>query len=151
MRNAEPCVLPVFKTGPHEFAVKHHDLHRLMVETWSPIFCRYQDCAEPSFESFLSEFPTCLPNDFAFTVDAPFQVDDISVQDVQLTIKNLKPSASGVDAWEVEQLKSLGFHSFKNLTFLLNKIEHSRAWPEQILEIPVAAIKKPSGTSPADI
>ena len=151
MRNAEPFVVPVFQTSAQEFAVKHYDLHQPMVSAWSPIFNRYQDDIEPNFDEFLSAFPSSVPAQPMYSETNPFTVSDILADEVAQTISELKVSSAGVDAWQVCELQLLGQHSISRLTTLLNQIELTGVWPTQLAEIPVAALKKPSGSTPMDV
>ena len=63
----------------------------------------------------------------------------------------MKPSAPGVDAWKVHELKLLSTYSMQALADLLNTFEHTGLWPEQLQEIPVAALKKGNGATAKDI
>lgn len=151
MRNSEPPVIPIFNTGPHEYAFRHSDIHQLMVDTWSPIFNRYQLSPEPSFETFLADFPNCLPQSPQYHADKPFCLDDILPSDVSNIVQSLKQTSAGVDAWQVEEIQFLGRHSVSALAALFNEIEHTGTWPSQLSEVPVAALKKPTGCTPKDI
>ena len=98
----------------------------------------------------LSNFQ-CLPDNFEFGPQNQFSVPEITPSAVSQVLQSLKPSAGGADAWQVDQLQHLGQSSIKMLSILFNAIEATGTWPEQLLEIPVAALKKPTGNTAMDI
>lgn len=152
LRDTEPCVTPIFQTATHEFAVKHQELHDLMYQAWFPIFNRFIDNPELSFDLFLQLFPNCIPGDFPYSADSPLALEDITPEQVSTAIHKLKTSEPGADAWQVQELKYLGKHSVCALAQLFNLIETSGCWPQLFHEeIPVAALKKPSGSAAKDI
>ena len=151
LRDAQPCVTPIFQRATHEFAVKHQELHQLMWEACLPIFNRFRDKPEPSFDNFIQLFPNCMPPDFQFSAAQPLVIDNITPEQVYSAIQNLKVSAPGADAWQVRELKLLRSHSIHKLAELLNNIECTGCWPQQLQEIPVAALKKPRGSAAKDI
>ena len=151
LRDAEPNMVPIFQTDIHEYAVRHRELHQHMYDAWFPIFNRFAQEPEPSFRDFLEKFPHCLPTEFEFSAQRPFVVRDITEEQVSATIHQMKPSAPGADAWRVHELQMLSCFSIQTLAQLLNAVETTGTWPEQLQEIPVAALKKGSGATAKDV
>ena len=151
LRDQPPFSTPCFKINDEQYVTKHAELHQMMIDSWGPIFNRYQKSHPPSYENFRREFPHALPPDRTYSTENPFTLPTITSQDVSEIIFNLKPSSAGIDFWQTHELQSLGPFSIQMLAELLQAIEDSQKWPENLLEVPVATIKKGAGLSPLEI
>jgi hypothetical protein len=151
VRDQTPYQTPCFKTGVHEYATKHAEIHQMMLDSWSPIFNRFIQNAPPSYDDFLRAFPMALPENRLYSADNPVVLPQITCDDVMALIAQLKPSSPGADAWRIEELQVLGRRSISYLVKFYELVENVGKWPQNLLEVPVASLQKNSGDSPLDI
>ncbi|CAE7832127.1 unnamed protein product [Symbiodinium sp. CCMP2592] len=150
LRNNNCFTTPCFQTAPSEFATIHRRLHELMLEAWRPIFNRYEGRAPPDYTQFLNMFPDALPSDASFDALRPFQIPVTDEHIIKFVIQQLSPCAGGVDGWQVHEMKALGPLCIQRLVQLYRLVESTNTWPDNLCEIPVAALKKEGGFSPLD-
>ena len=151
VRDQTPYQTPCLKTGVHEYATKHAEIHQMMLDSWSPIFNRFIQNAPPSYDDFLRAFPMALPENRLYSADNPVVLPQITCDDVMALIAQLKPSSPGADAWRIEELQVLGRRSISYLVKFYELVENVGKWPQNLLEVPVASLQKNSGDSPLDI
>ena len=121
LRCKEPLTTPCFATGAvHEYAVRHSELHRMMIQAWRPLFNRYEARAPPDYAQFVARFPDCLPHDAPCNAQQPYQIPDIDEYILARVIRQLTPRVGGVDGWHVPEIKALGPHSSRQLARLFN-------------------------------
>ena len=150
LKEEDPYVTPCFKV-PDGFVTKHKELHKMMLETWDPIFNRYTERDPPDYDDFKRHFDGILDNNLPYTNTTPFDIPPFDGNMVYEQLQKLKSSAPGADAWQAHELKCLGKRSLLNLAKLYNAIELHGIWPTCLLEVPVATIKKKSGETARDI
>ena len=150
VKDQVPFMTPCFKSGLHEYATKHNELHSMMCNAWEPIFNRYRNDPSPSYEQFLHQFPMALAPDRTYTAAQPVELPPITAVTLRDLISDLSNSSPGVDAWQIDELKLLGEQSIYHLAQLYNLIESTSTWPTNLLDVPVVCLKKGTGDTPLD-
>ena len=150
VRDQAPLMYPCFKNDDHQYFTTHPDLHKMMINSWGPIFNRYKNCEPPPYEVFCQKFPHAIPHGLPHDAHNPFVLPPISSTDLKQLISKLKHTSPGVDFWRAHELQMLGPISLQNLAQLFQLIEDLQQWPTTLLEVPVAAIKKNAGLTPLD-
>ena len=81
---------------------------------------------------------------------AEFVVQPIDAQELMDTCTASKPSAGGMDGVSPEDLTILPYIFFVHFAFLLNAIEHGKAWPAGMLHGRTAFLQKDPSTQTFD-
>ena len=104
--------------------------------TWSEIFgCNTPLINENDFmNSFRDSLPPSCP---------PFQLDPISVRDIQKAAQKMKHKAPGPDGFQTEFLLLLPQEAIKQLAELFTAFETSKTWPSTMLHWKLAFLPKP--------
>ena len=106
-------------------------------EKWQPVFCPSPEQeALPDFQAFWNRFGR-------FVVCAPVDLPLLSGEDLRSAVFNMcDHSAGGADGWQVNEIKVWPMFLFQKLADMLNDIEASGAWPDDLLIQIISLIPK---------
>ena len=116
------------------------DLQRLLKDAWLPIFDKYSDCNEPSWEAFQNRYQQYFVSDTRMTL-RPFTVTGL--RSVLQKMKNR--SAAGPDFWAPADLKNLPDNILELVVNLFEAIEAHKQWPAAMTHGFCCLIPKTSG------
>ena len=113
------------------------DVERVLWEKWQPVFCPSPEQeALPDFHAFWNRFGR-------FVVCAPVDLPLLSGEDLRSAVFNMcDHSAGGADGWQVHEIKVWPMFLFQKLADMLNDVESSGVWPDDLLIQIISLIPK---------
>ena len=69
-------------------------------------------------------------------------IDDLTAEDLEETLQDLKETAAGLDQWAPADLKMCSHEALRYLAKMLNKIEGKGTWPSQMRTARAAFLPK---------
>ncbi|KAJ9462006.1 hypothetical protein DIPPA_24140, partial [Diplonema papillatum] len=110
-------------------------------KAWGGIFQRYTTREEPCWGRFLRMYSPVLPD------RAEMECEAITVGDVKAALAKMKKSASaGMHGWRIHELQQLPNSLLEGFARVLNEVEESGEWPEELMHALVSLIPKPKST-----
>ena len=118
------------------------DIHQGMLEAWLPIFRKFAEQQEPSYEAFKARYGKFIPK---------FECKMESVSQIRLTntiMRAKKGKCAGLDGWYESELAQLPGKSLDKLASLLNRVEVEGGWPTALLQAAIPMIPKEEQPTP---
>ncbi|KAJ9446314.1 Ribonuclease HI [Diplonema papillatum] len=110
-------------------------------KAWGGIFQRYATQEEPCWGRFLRMYSPVLPD------RAEMECESITVGEVRAALAKMKKSASaGMHGWRIHELQQLPNSLLEGFARVLNEVEESGEWPEELMHALVSLIPKPKST-----
>ena len=120
----------------------------MIQQAWLPIFQRFEEQPEPSWESFTRLYASYMPC-------CSMELSDITGAEMRQVLRRMG-GAPGVDGWRVGELKALPLALLDRLAEVFNFIERHGRWPS-VLErglvclIPEGGVALPTDMRPISV
>ena len=112
------------------------EIDQLVQDAWKPIFSKYANTPEPSWEAFRARFGTYIRT-------ARQELTPITGEQLAAAIKKQSNyTAIGFDGWRSIELKRLPVFLWDYFAQVLNAVETSGKWPGALLQALCALIPK---------
>ena len=134
------------KRGDGTFTANHKESDELLREAWSPIFRRFQDQPEPTYEAFRERFEADIAGR-----GCEMKLSKLDGNDLRKTLRKMKTKTSaGIEGWRMAELKQLPTPLLDKLADVFDVVERTGKWPKSLMRALISLIPKGNGDGPLE-
>jgi hypothetical protein len=139
-----PAANVMFKREDGSITANHSEALKLLVEAWSPIYNKHQDCPIEATARFAEEYAVEISQLFV-----QGKLEDISPDEMfrKCQSKNTK-TVGGLDAWSVAEVQQLPLVFWKAFASIVAIAESGGGWPRVFGQMLISSIPKPGPAVP---